>query len=116
MKLVTGITSDPKQQMTLVLDDGSQVYLYIEYNQQQLGWFMNLAWSGSDWTLDTRRITASPNLLRQWQNVIPFGIAVITQGNVEPLNLTDFVDGTATVYLLTAQDVLNIEANTFGGL
>lgn len=114
MKIVTGITTDPKQQMTLILDDGSQSYLYIEYNAQQLGWFMNLQYG--IWQTNGIRLTASPNLLRKWVNVVPFGLAILTQGNVDPLNISDFADDTAVMYLLNPTDVANVEANSFAGV
>lgn len=113
MKIVNGITSQPKQQMTLVLDDGSSVYLYIEYREQQAGWFANF--TRGSWTLNGLRLTASPNLLQKWRNLLPFGLAILTQSNVELLDLMDFVDGTATVYQLNTTDVAAVELATFAG-
>ena len=113
MNIINGITSQPKQQMTIPLEDGSSAYLYVEYREQQSGWFANVSWG--TWLVNGMRLTASPNVLQKWQHVIPFGLALLTQGDVEPLNLMDFADGTVTVYLLNADDVAAVQLNSFAG-
>jgi hypothetical protein len=113
MKILTGFTSQPTQDMTFVLDDGSQVALSIVYRTQQLGWFATI--TRQDWQVNGLRLTASPNLLQKWENLVPFGLAILTRGNVEPLNVSDFSDGTATVYLLNAEDVAAVNAAAFAG-
>ena len=113
MKQIDGLTSQPKQQFTIPLTDGSRVSAFMEYRNQQTGWFLDLTWQ--DWTLNGLRVFASPNMLRQWQDVIPFGLAVLTTGNEEPLNSTDFADGTATMILLEGIDITLINESAFPG-
>lgn len=113
MTIVNGITSQPKQQLSLVLADGSTVTALIEYRPQQIGWFGNFTWG--DWVSNGIRLTSSPNLLRQYRQVIPFGLAIIMANNVDPLNVTDFADGSAVVYLLNEDDVLLVEETAFPG-
>lgn len=113
MKIIQGIGSQAKQQFTIPLSDGTRVSAYLEYRPQQTGWFLNLTWE--TWTLNGLRVTASPNLLRQWQNVIPFGIAVLTSGNVEPLNNTDFSTATAVMVLLDSTDIALVNQTAFPG-
>lgn len=112
MNTLQGFTSQPKQSMSFVLPDGSTVFMLIQYRQQQVGWFADLAWQS--WTLNGLRLTSSPNLLQQYQNVIPFGLAIISANNVEPLNVTDFSDGTSVVWLLNADDVALVNQLAFG--
>lgn len=114
MNKVAGISSQPKQQLSFVVEDGSQVALYLEYRPQQLGWFANLSWR--DWELNGLRVVSSPNILRQWQNVIPFGLAIITAKDADPLNVTDFADATSTMIFLSAGDVLLVDETAFVGL
>ena len=113
MKQIQGISSQPKQQFTIPLTDGTRVSAYMEYRPQQLGWFLNLTWQ--TWTLNGLRVTASPNILRQWQNVIPFGLSVLTSGNVEPLNITDFENTTAVMLLLEGSDIALVNSTAFPG-
>lgn len=111
MKILTGFTSQPKQLLSFVLDDGSTVTMSMAYAQQQLGWFADFQWS--NWSVTGLRLTASPNLLRMEQRILPFGFAIVTSNNVEPLNLQDFADGTAQVWLLNADDVAAVNVAAF---
>lgn len=113
MKLLEGLTDQPKQQTTIVLDDGTKATLLMEYRSQQLGWFYDLTWG--DFVLNGVRLVASPNILRGYRNLIPFGISILTKGAVEPLNQSDFVDGTITAVLLDADEVDEVEAAIFEG-
>lgn len=112
MKIVSGIVAQPKQQFNLTLDDGSIVSMYLEFCSQQLGWFFDIAW-GENFLIRGVRLVASPNLLRSYQHIIPFGLGVLTKGNVEPMTLPALNDGTTTVYLLDAADVAAIEVAVF---
>lgn len=113
MTTITGITSQPKQEMSVVLEDGSTVSMLIEYRPQQIGWFADIV--RGEWVVRGLRLTASPNVLRQYRQVIPFGLAILTKGNRDLLNVTDFLDGTASVYLLNEDDVEEVEETTFTG-
>ncbi len=113
MKLLSGVSDQPKQTMTLTLADGSKALWSLEYRAQQIGWFWDLSWSGQPVALG-QRLVASPNILRSFINLIPFGISVITQGNVEPLNLEDLADGTTELVLLEGDDIGLVETAAFG--
>jgi len=113
MNILTGLTSHPKQQLAFTLDDGSLVTAALEYRSQQTGWFADLTWGA--WRVTGLRLTTSPNILKKWQNLIPFGLAIITQNNVEPLNLPDFAEGTAVLWLLDAADVVTVNETAFAG-
>ena len=113
MTIIGGLTGQPKQQMTLQIADGTQASFYLEYREQQTGWFWDLTWGVH--TINGNRLTTFPNILRQWKNILPFGISVLTSGNVEPLNQTDLVDGTATLLFLTDTDVQLVEESAFPG-
>lgn len=113
MTTITGLTDQPKQQSTFVLPDGSQVSLYLEYRQQQAGWFLDISWQSFE--ANGLRLTASPNYLRKWQNILPFGLGVLTKNNVEPTFITDFVDGTVTLLLLTVDDIAAVNAVAYPG-
>ncbi len=113
MTTLTGLSDQPKQQSTFVLPDGSSVSLYMEYREQQAGWFANLVWQGI--TINGIRLTSSPNFLRQWKNLLTFGLALFTDGNAEPTGLDDFATGKAQIVVLSAADVATIEATSFPG-
>lgn len=113
MKIITGLSDQPKQTQTITLADGSKAVWALEYRAMQLGWFWDLSWSGVA-IANGQRLVASPNILRSFINKIPFGISVMTQGNVEPLNLEDLADGTSTIVLLEGDDLTLVETAAFG--
>lgn len=113
MNILTGITEQPKQTTDIAMSDGTKATLVLNYRPQQLGWFYDIAWG--DFILNGQRLVASPNILRSYRKLIPFGLAVLTNNGAEPLNQNDFIDGTITLILLDAADVLDVEATAFTG-
>lgn len=107
MTTVTGISANPKQKFTLALDDGTQVSCSIEYRPQQQSWFADVQWE--TWVLNGLRLVPSPNLLRQWRNVIPFGFALLTGNQREISSQQAFASGAAELILLNAADVARFE-------
>lgn len=113
MNRIEGITERPKQQMTVTLADGSPVRVLLEYRPNQLGWFYDVAWA--DWELKGQRLVTSPSILRAFRNVLPFDFAVLATADVEPLNQTDFADGTCAMYLLEGEDLVVVAATVYPG-
>lgn len=113
MKALTGFTDAPKQQTTLVLEDGTRATLYLEWRPAQRCWSFDLTWG--DFSLLGQQLVASPNILRGFREQVIFGIAVIGAGNVDPSDLESFVNGSAALYLLDAADVADVEATVYTG-
>lgn len=111
MNLITSISDQPRQTMFLNLGDGTRATLSLTYSPMQLGWFADVSWD--DTTINGLRVTSSPNILRQWRKVFPFGLAVFTKNLVEPLNQSDFALEVANMYLLTPDEVLAEEADLY---
>lgn len=104
MFLIENISSDPLQRQTLTLEDGTAVTITMYFRPLQYGWFFNeISWQ--DFTLQGLRITVSPNMLNQFKNQIPFGIACISKGNREPQLQDDFVSGQSKLYILSRDEV-----------
>lgn len=104
MLLINQITSDPLQQQNLVLSDGTQVLIQLYFRPLQFGWFINVL-SYGDFKLQGLRITNSPNMLYQWRNKLPFGLACFTTNLREPSQQDDFSSGASKLYLLTEAEV-----------
>lgn len=104
MRQILRITNYALQQHQLILDDGSVVSLELYYRPNQQGWFFNFI-TYLDFTLNSIRITNNPNLLYQWRNKLPFGIACFSTANREPMLQNDFLSETSKLYLLNADDV-----------
>jgi hypothetical protein len=100
MYIIQNITSDALQNQTLVLPDGTSFSLTIYFVPMQYAWFITQLVYGS-FTLQGMRITNSPNMLNQFVNQLPFGLACYSNANREPSQQQDFSSGASTLYVLT---------------
>lgn len=103
MLTIQGITDDPVQKMRLVLPDGSALSMSIKFVPLQLGWFITNLTYGT-FVLNGFRIVTSPNMLFQYMNQIPFGLACYSTKNLEPTQQQDFASQFSILYLLTADE------------
>jgi hypothetical protein len=116
MFIINQITADPLQTQNLILPDGTQIIFQIQFVQQQQGWFFNsLQYDAGNFLITGMRICNSPNMLHQFRNLIPFGMACYSVANREPSLLQDFISQNSKLYILTAQEVAAY-ANTINGL
>lgn len=113
MRLLNQVTANPSQMQRVILSDGSTFTITIVFKPMQLGWFISDLTYG-DFNLKGVRIVTSPNILYQYKNVLPFGIACYTSENREPQLQQDFSSGNSKLYLLDEDDVAEI-AELFSG-
>lgn len=104
MYIVQQITTAPYQQMTLILQDGTSLSMTIYFVPMQQAWFINNL-TYKTFILNGLRITVSPNMLNQFRNQIPFGLACYSKNNREPSLQEDFSSGNCTLYLLSQEEV-----------
>ena len=108
MTKIDTITGAARQHFTILLDDNSKVNFTLEFRANQMGWFYSAIYK--NWAHYNRRLVTSLNMLRAFKNILPFGIAVITNDGLEPVFIDDFTNGRASLYLLNAADVVSVEA------
>lgn len=111
MQQITSITNQAKQQFTLVLENNETVEFLLYYLPRQQSWFYNFTYK--EITCNCSRVTLSPNALRQFKRNIPFGIAFIADGYVEPFDINDFSSGRVSMYVLNSDDVKQVESEIF---
>jgi len=104
MLLIQQVTSDTLQKQTIVLEDGSSFTITLYFMPLQYGWFIQELVYG-DFILRGVRVSNSPNILRQWKNKIPFGLACISKGKREPYFIDDFSSANSSLYVLTESEV-----------
>jgi hypothetical protein len=114
MLLINSITDDPMQQFVLDGIPGVSVGILLRYMPRIQIWNMDVAWN--NFTADGVPLLCGPNILRQWRNIIPFGIAITNNYFLDPYSLTDFSGGNSQFYLLDSTDVAAVEATFFDGL
>lgn len=126
MKQIVEITNNPKQKLDITLENSNQSFtLLLEFSQTFIGyscWYFAIKYNdfllGNDFvdttiTSPTIRLATGINILRQYKNIIPFGLSIITEDLSEPTLLNDFVSGRVLVNVLTAEEVADIENNLF---
>ena len=111
MHKLSSISNEPRQKITVPLDDNSRVVFNFEYRANQYGWFFDFEYNGTKYT--NFRLTTSYNILRNFKSWLPFGLRVDTLDKQEPMDLNDFVSGYATLYILNKTDIVTTESNDY---
>lgn len=108
---LTQLRNEAKQRIEILLEDQTRVIFTFEYKPNQLGWFFGFQYN--DVNYQNIRLTTSYNILRAYRNWLPFGLRCDTPDDEEPMDIDDFVNSYAKVYLLNKQDVQTIEGNYY---
>lgn len=111
MNKLSGFTDSPNQSTVVTLDDGSFFTIALYYRQQQNGWFFDLSYG--DFLIQGQRLVSGENILRQFRERIPFGLAVFTTTGLDPWRITDLTSRDTEFVLLDASDVEQIEQANF---
>lgn len=111
MLLIDTLTADPIQQFVLTGIPGISVQCQLRFLPRIEAWILDVTYG--NFTAEGILVVDSPNLLRQWSNIIPFGLACTRQDKLDPYLIDDFQNSTASLYLLDASDVLAVEAALF---
>ena len=112
---LTNITSQARQKFNITTEDGNGSFIFeIYYDMQNQGWYYNLIYNNIE--INNLRLCTDYNILYQFQNQVPFGIAIYSYYNIEPLLLTDFSSGACEIYVLTKADLAEMEADIITSL
>lgn len=107
MKQILSLTANARQKFQTTLDNGDVVDFSLYYYPTQYSWFFDFTYN--DYTSNGNRVVLTPNALRHLKNIIPFGVAFLSEGLVEPFQLTDFSTQRVGMYILTQDEVQEIE-------
>lgn len=111
MRLIDKISGAPNQRLTIITEDGDAVTVSLKWLPSQQRWSMGLIFDTFE--VNGLLLAVSPNMIRGFKNVIPFGIAIDSTDALDPMYLNDFTSGRIKFYLLSAADVLTIESSLF---
>lgn len=111
MLLINNITNDAHQLFTLVGIPGIQITMTLDYNPRTTQWILGV--NDGTTSIQGLAITSAPNMLRQWKNIISYGIMCFRADGLDPYQLNDFADLVANLYLLDAADVAQVETELF---
>jgi hypothetical protein len=111
MKQIVEITNDQKQKLDVVTEDNQSFELVLEYIDQQQGWFYSITFG--DVVINGARVVTGANILRSYQNILPFGISIATDDLSEPVFLDDFITERVKLFLLTEEEVAGVETDFY---
>lgn len=112
-KLLTNLTNFADQVTQVSLPDGSTATLEFLFNGTTERWIMNVTYG--TFTANGIGLCCYPNVLRQWMNILPFGVAIASSTQTDPVTVNDFASGRVLVFLLDQDDMQTIESTVFGG-
>lgn len=111
MQQITTLTNEPNQRHQLVLDSNDTVDFRLYYSARQQAWYFDFTYK--DLTCNGLKVVLTPNALRCFRRIIPWGLAFATEGYVEPFQLDDFSSGRIKMYVLNTEDVQTIEQEIY---
>lgn len=114
MLLINSLTDDPMQQFVLDGIPGVQINATLRFMPRIQNWIMGITWN--DFIAQGIPVLCGPNILRQWRNIIPFGIACTNINQLDPYTLNDFSGGNSSLYLLDSSDIGEVESQFFPGI
>lgn len=112
MKQITALTAIPKQSVKMQVENGGIVEISFTYRENQRAWFFDIEYN--DFVCKTTQLTNCPNIIRQFQNILPFGIGCYVNDGGEPWFLNDFETERVKVFLLNEEEVNYIGQQIYG--
>ncbi len=117
MLTITNITTLSFQSLILTLETNATIVLKLRFLPTQQAWQGSVTYGN----IETIRfgIVNTVNLLRQWDNLLPFGIMCFSQDEISPFQITDFtsLNGQAprnTLYILNQTDIIAYNKLAYG--
>lgn len=111
--LISNLTNFADQTTQLQLTDGTIATMELIYQGAAQRWIANISYG--TFVSDGIGLCCYPNILRQWKQILPFGIACVTADQTDPFDINDFSTGRVSMYLLNSTDIKTIESVVFGG-
>jgi hypothetical protein len=106
------LTDYPKQNFGIILETGEKINFSLEYEPVRKSWLYSVGYK--DIIINNRNLIVSPNTLRQFRNILPFGVLVYSMDKLDPSFLTDFVNGRIEIYILNQSEIDYVESDIYG--
>jgi hypothetical protein len=107
MRQIVTLNDAYKQTFRFSIEGYDAVEIALEFKPLQYAWFMNLTWG--EFSLYGERVAVSPNLLRQFSHLLPFGILITGVDAIDPFANDSWLNGWG-FYMLDETDMADIEA------
>lgn len=111
MKQITGLSAKPKQKFKLQMENGEIATFNFYFLQSQIGWFFDISYGNFKST--GLRLVNSLNVLSAYFNILRFGLMVEVPDGAEPYFVDDFISGRVNLYVLSEDEVKQIEETVY---
>ena len=111
MTKIDNLTNFAYQQTVLILEDSTSAIVTITFNGATERWTASIEYGSH--TFNGIGLCTHPNILRQWKNILPFGLSIVTADQTDPFDINDFSDGRVSLYLLNEADVQQVETDVY---
>lgn len=111
MQIITSLTAHPNQLHRLVLDNNETADFHLYYSARMESWFYDISYNDKE--INGVKVVLTPNSLRQFRNIIPFGISFMADSYVEPFERECFITGRVQMGILNAEEVKQVEADIY---
>jgi hypothetical protein len=101
---VEGITATPDQTFFVVIPEGS-IDIRLMFKPAISMWYMNISFK--TFSFNGIKLVDCQNLLSQYENIIPFGIHIVS-GGVDPFLINDFSSGRAVFNVIDQSEIAEI--------
>lgn len=108
---ITSLTGYPNQIHTLLLENRESADFRLYYLGRQRSWYYDITYNNI--TIKGSKVVLTPNSLRQFKNIFPFGITFYADDFVEPFKQDDFVTGRIRMGVLNQSEVQEIETEIY---
>ncbi len=112
MQKITNLADEADQITNIVLGDGSVVSFEFIYRPTIERWSFSFLHPNLE--VDGMILCAGPNILRDYRNIIPFGLGCYTTDGADPFYIEDFTSGRVTLFVLDVSEVYFFETSVYG--
>ena len=111
MNIIETLTDNPNQLQTLTLENRETALIRLYYSGRCQAWYFDLSYN--TFQLKGCKVTLTPNTLRQFRKILPFGLAFFSDSDIEPYRLDDFSSNRVQMGILSADEVKEIEETVY---
>lgn len=111
MYYINKLNNSAHQKSFLTGNPGQRITMTVRFLPSQRLWMVDFEYL--DFVVRGLALVNSANLLRNYSNIIPFGIMVLTTDGQDPASIEDFQNGYAKIFLLNAAEVEEVELGVF---
>lgn len=108
MRQIVVLNDQAKQNFRVSVANYDFVDVTMEFCRSQYAWYMSIKW-GDTFESNNDRVACSPNILRQYRKLIPFGFLIRGPDSIDPFAIDAWMTGWE-IYILDETDLVDVEA------